>query len=471
MLYTGNPNFIQVPQIEFIDSESEPESFQQKRIAEPVTLTFDRKRPKKDPEPKIIDGPTKVTLYDSDVEQLTILLRHRMAKELEPLYTFIGMVTSGLGDMNDSGFYKPHWKMPVRKYVEGTTIEKFLEYQSQTPVEIMSDVVARHVIQRKPRKKIMDKDFEEDSGEGLKEKQGVKFNLALENKQMKLELEKHEKQIIELTTMLKTLESSKTGEINELQQQICLLQKQHEKVVGVPDNESEEGYSITQRIGAACTDIDYMNSSMLSFDKGTATYDIYCLVLNFGTMGSLEMATEDINEATGKDFTTTELIESVQIRTKYAQYVAAKFATARIKDVSQSEKNRTYFISPSYKQLSAHSKWVMGAKIWFETVQRRLDTPEETQRKKILIEFIAQRNKYIIDSLKLDRNEDETDDEYGTRAYNHMLVVNARPVIIAYRQANTIDSKELDLLMKKLASHRLYRTRPSARNRWRSLEK
>ena len=296
MLYTGvNPNVDQAPPIEFY---------------EPIEATTTK------PPVEAKD----IELHNSDVESLLSLLKYRMNILLQPLYIFTGMLASALGESNDTQFYKPHWKMPVRAYKKDMTIEKFFELHEHIPTEIMSGVVMTHYFNKK--------EIKEEEEENLN-------TIIFDQNRVILELEK---------------------ENNVLRAQ---LDKLTPKVK--PEIKTEPNIGLN------------VNTSVLSFKRKTTVYDVYQMVLSFSTVGGLEMATTDINLAAHKDFTTREMIESVDVRGNYAKYVAAKFATAQSHDRPQAAGRRyqRVFISPSFKQMTAQSKHNIGTKIWFGSVYRR----------------------------------------------------------------------------------------------------
>lgn len=298
MLYTGvNPNVDQAPPIEFY---------------EPV----EGKTP-------IKTKNTDIELHDFDVESLLSLLKYRMNILLQPLYIFTGMLASALGESNDTQFYKPHWKMPVRAYKKDMSIEKFFELHEHIPTEIMSGVVMTHYFNRKE----------------IKEEEEEDLN----------------KIIIKREKVIRELEE----ENNVLGAQLDNLTPNVEPKIKIKIKKEPIGHNV--------------NTSVLSFKRKTTVYDVYQMVLSFSTVGGLEMATTDINLAAHKDFTTREMIESVDVRGNYAKYVAAKFATAQSHDRPQAAGRRyqRVFISPSFKQMTAQSKHNIGTKIWFGSVYRR----------------------------------------------------------------------------------------------------
>jgi hypothetical protein len=109
---------------------------------------------------------------------------------------------------------------------------------------------------------------------------------------------------------------------------------------------------------------------------------VYREVLSFASHGALILVVEEINEATGKEFTLPQLVMSKSVRSMFARLVGKKLSVARSQAQMQrvnggSARQVSYFISPSYRQLSAQSKWVMGAKIWFESAYIRQPRDDE----------------------------------------------------------------------------------------------
>jgi len=267
------------------------------------------------PEPRVKEPVTLYTkpkkknaikLYNRDVEGILSILRNRMQDILRPLYVFIGMVAAALGKSDDVDFYK--WKMPVRTYKKDNpiTIEQFFEYHQHIPNDVMNYVIMTYYFNKKEEPT---KNIDED-----------------------------------------------TEEDNSI-----------EYVPPKRDGGTPSGF---RPVNSALIGNDYEDGSELTFLDGSPDKDIYQFVLSFSTTGALDMATEELNLYAGKDFTTREIIESLQVRHIYAQFVAARFATARSGNYNS---KRIVFVSQTFKHKTSQSKWAMGAKIWWQTVYRRVN--------------------------------------------------------------------------------------------------
>ena len=267
--------------------------------------------------PNILNLESKLT--NADVPGVLYWMRQRVMRFLQPLYEFVGMVESGLG--GKSGKYQYAFKSGVHSEKEIKTLNQLYSRHTHIPPYMIRDAILMYYISgdyADARENVMDVD-EED--EGVDESEENYYRTLLD-------------------------------------------------ALGYPRFEDQSSTG-AQLIGARGLNLE--DNLIYYGPDENEVYTLWNAVLGDVTMGVLILATDEINTDCNKDFSLISLINSREVRGMFARFIYSKISTGRNNAQygaggGQGARYARYIVAPSYKQISAKSKFGVGMKLWFSKV-------------------------------------------------------------------------------------------------------